>query len=121
MFTKKAELDHDLDGKVFNYLEVTRPLDEKNERKTYLYECRCLICGSLTKATRSELKRGNRKTCGSISCRTTARQRERKKEFTHPGFPDCNGYASEHACSILKEMVCRKKGKCKFYKSKYDD
>ena len=118
MFTKKAELDHDLDGQVYNYLEVVRPLDEKNANKTYLYECRCLICGSLTKATRSDLRRGNRKTCGSIKCKTTARQYEPKKTELYPGFPDCNGYASEHACSILEEMMCRTRGYCKFYKSK---
>ena len=117
---KQYKLKHDLDGQIFNYLEVVRPLDEKNSNKAYLYECRCLICGKLTKASRPDLNNGFRKTCGSHNCKTIARQYEYKKIVKYPGFSDCNGYASEHACSILEEMMCRTRGKCKFYKCKYE-
>lgn len=36
------------------------------------------------------------------------------------GKKDCFGYKTSSYCSVLTEMVCRKKGKCSFYKTKQE-
>lgn len=113
---KQHKLKHDLDGKIFNYLEVIGPLNEKNSNKAYLYECRCLVCGKLTKATRSALKGGMKKTCGKPKCWNTVRSYMAKKTMKYPPWNDCNGYKTECFCTIVDEMMCRTRGYCKFYK-----
>ena len=55
----------DLTNEVFNNLKVIKYIGKNNKGKS-LWECRCLLCGNITNAITSELKRGHKKSCGCL-------------------------------------------------------
>lgn len=124
---KEYALKHDLDGQRFGYLEVIKPLSEIDLSSNRLLECRCLLCGNLTKATRPSLLSGMKKTCGSKKCSLYVREENRRKrngevpqtpETIFPPKKDCNCYIGYYRCKALTETLCCTRGDCKFYKPK---
>ena len=107
----------DIIGQTFGFLKVLGITDER-KRGSILYECECLSCGRKTKAISAVLLNGSKKTCGSHACIRNARAKFAEAELGYPAMVDCNGYVGDYECSILYEMLCQTKGRCKFYKSK---
>ena len=56
----------DITGQKFNRLTALRIIGKKKNTKTNLWECQC-DCGNITTATVSQLKYGEKKSCGCIN------------------------------------------------------
>lgn len=62
----------DLTGQTFNDLKVIKKADEQDGKRT-IWDCKCLLCGSKTTATTTQLKSGYKKSCGCRKNRPNAK------------------------------------------------
>lgn len=99
--------NYDLTGQVFGKLTVVRFTGLVDNHRGRMWECKC-ECGNTTYTSTSLLIQGKKKSCGCL-----------RKE-PHKAMEDCISYNKERkrGCDALTEMLCVKKGNCKFYKPK---
>jgi len=65
---RKGSKTLDITGQTFNYLKVLNRNEEKtaiNPRKV-IWDCKCLLCGSITSVAGSNLKNNHTKSCGCL-------------------------------------------------------
>lgn len=98
---------HELTGQVFGKLTVVRSTGLVDNHRGRMWECKC-ACGNTVYTSTSLLTQGKKKSCGCL-----------RKE-PHKAMEDCISYSKERkrGCDALTEMLCVKKGNCKFYKPK---
>lgn len=110
----------DIIGKTFGTLQVIGVSDEKI-CGARAYKCRCTVCGAEVNSRAYALEHGYKKSCGGKHCLNVLHNTAKNDNYKYRGFTDCTCYASEFACSGLTEMLCRTRGKCKFYKSAFEE
>lgn len=75
-----ASRDSSILNKQFNYLTVlSLDIEETRIKHTAMYSTKCMICGSITTKPGVDIKSGNVKTCGSVSCRKKSRSDSKLK------------------------------------------
>ena len=103
-------------GKICGDLKVTAPSNRKSGEE-WLWQCECLRCGRTVYARGTDLRAGRKVACAVCSVTEAGERRRKPKELGHEPKEDCRAYAGDR-CAGLKEMLCRTRGKCNFYKSK---
>lgn len=112
----------DICGQTFDQLHVVRLSDKATSCGERMWVCEC-SCGRIVHVRGWELRSGKRTCCRYCSPKTPrgprAPREPKKVKSVGPHEPktDCRAYAGDR-CAGLKEMLCRTRGKCKFYKSR---
>ena len=121
----------DLCEQDFGSLHVVCLSDKTTQSGERIWACEC-ECGNITRARGNDLRSGVKTCCPDCARKrgTEARKitmaekpKEPKPKAPKPVKPvyepkeDCRAYMGDR-CAGLKEMLCRTRGQCKFYKSK---
>lgn len=77
----------------------------------------CLRCGRTVYARGTDLRAGRKVACAVCSVTEAGERRRKPKELGYEPKIDCRAYL-DGRCVGLNEMLCKTRGKCKFYKSK---
>ena len=101
----------DLTSRQFDSLTVLALSERQDSAGARMWKCACR-CGAITYASSNKLLSGKKKSCGCM-------QRQSRRS---PPKTDCVCFRGDNpdGCAGLIEMLCVTRGRCKFYKSKFD-